>query len=67
LQGLTITSADGTNLAARRSGHGSPIVLAHVANGDLSTFALIEQLLAEHHAVLVHSRLGPGGQWRRLT
>lgn len=31
----TITSADGTNLAARHSGHGSPMVLVHGANGDL--------------------------------
>jgi pimeloyl-ACP methyl ester carboxylesterase len=47
----TITSADGTNLAARRSGHGSPMVLVHGANGDLDTFALIEGLLAERHSV----------------
>ena len=61
MQELTITSADGTTLAARRSGRGSPIVLVHGANGDLATFALIEGLLAEHHSVLVYSRRGRGG------
>jgi pimeloyl-ACP methyl ester carboxylesterase len=58
---LTIGSADGTNLAARRWGHGSPVVLAHGANGDLDTFALIEGLLAERHSVWVYSRRGRGG------
>jgi pimeloyl-ACP methyl ester carboxylesterase len=57
----TITSADGTNLAARRSGHGSPMVLVHGTNGDLDTFALIEGLLAERHSVWVYSRRGRGG------
>ena len=47
----TITSADGTTLAARHSGHGSPMVLVHGTNGDLDTFALIEGLLAERHSV----------------
>lgn len=57
----TITSADGTNLAARHSGHGSPMVLGHGANGDLGTCALIEGLLAERHSVWVYSRRGRGG------
>jgi pimeloyl-ACP methyl ester carboxylesterase len=57
----TITSADGTKLAARHSGHGSPIVLVHGANGSLETFALIEGLLAERHSVWVYSRRGRGG------
>lgn len=58
---MTITSADGTNLAARCTGHGSPIVLVPGANGDLDTFALIEGLLAERHSVWVYSRRGRGG------
>jgi pimeloyl-ACP methyl ester carboxylesterase len=58
---LTITSADGTKLAARRSGRGSPLVLVHGANGDLDTFALIEGALAERHTVWVYSRRGRGG------
>lgn len=57
----TITSADGTTLAARRSGRGSPLVLVHGAIGDLDTFALIEGLLAERHSVWVYSRRGRGG------
>ena len=57
----TIISADGTKLAARSSGHGSPVVLVHGANGDLDTFALIEGLLAERHSVWVYSRRGRGG------
>ena len=58
---MTITSADGTRLAARHTGHGSPIVLVHGANGDLDTFALVEGMLAEHHTVWVYSRRGRGG------
>ena len=61
MQVTTITSADGTNLAARHSGHGSPMVLVHGANGDLDTCALIEGLLAERHSVWVYSRRGRGG------
>jgi hypothetical protein len=57
----TITSADGTTLAARRSGRGSPLVLVHGAIGDVDTFALIEGLLAERHSVWVYSRRGWGG------
>lgn len=62
---MTITSADGTQLAARCSGHGSPLVLVHGANGDLNTFALIEDALARHHAVWVYSRRGRGGSGDR--
>jgi pimeloyl-ACP methyl ester carboxylesterase len=58
---MTLTSADGTKLAARCTGHGSPIVLVHGALGNLDTFALIEGLLAERHSVWVYSRRGRGG------
>lgn len=61
MQDTTITSADGTNLVARCSGRGSPIVLVHGANGDVDTFSLIEGLLAERHSVWVYSRRGRGG------
>jgi pimeloyl-ACP methyl ester carboxylesterase len=61
MPGLTITSADGTKLATRRSGRGSPLVLVHGANGDLDTFALIEGARAEQHTVSVYSRRGRGG------
>lgn len=36
-------------------------MLVHGANGDLDTFALIEELLAEQHTVWVYSRRGRGG------
>jgi pimeloyl-ACP methyl ester carboxylesterase len=58
---MTLTSADGTKLAARCTGHGSPIVLVHGAAGDVDTFALIEGRLAERHSVWVYSRRGRGG------
>ena len=58
---MTLTSADGTKVAVRCTGHGSPMVLVHGANGDLDTFALIEGLLAERHSVWVYSRRGRGG------
>jgi pimeloyl-ACP methyl ester carboxylesterase len=58
---VTVISADGTRLAARRSGHGTPLVLVHGAAGDLDTFALIEGALAERHEVWVYSRRGRGG------
>lgn len=57
----TVTSADGTVLAARRSGSGSPLVLVHGAMGDIDTLASVEGLLAEHHTVWVYSRRGRGG------
>lgn len=57
----TIISADGTKLAARRSGSGSPLVMVHGAMGDLNAFALVEGLLAERHTVWVYSRRGRGG------
>ena len=57
----TVTSADGTDLAARRSGHGSPMVLVHGATGSVDSFRLIEGLLAERHSVWVYSRRGRGG------
>jgi pimeloyl-ACP methyl ester carboxylesterase len=58
---MTLTSTDGTKLAVRCTGHGSPIVLVHGALGDVDTFALIEGLLAERHSVWVYSRRGRGG------
>ena len=58
---MTIVSADGTELATRTSGRGSPIVLVHGAIGDLDTFALIEGPLAERHSVWVYSRRARGG------
>lgn len=56
-----VVSPDGTELAARCSGSGSPLVLVHGAMGDLNAFALMEELLAERHSVWVYSRRGRGG------
>lgn len=57
----TVVSADGTELAARCSGSGSPLVLVHGAMADLNAFGPVEELLAERHSVWVYSRRGRGG------
>jgi pimeloyl-ACP methyl ester carboxylesterase len=57
----TVVSADGTKLAARCSGGGSPLVLVHGAMADLNAFGRTEELLAERHSVWVYSRRGRGG------
>jgi pimeloyl-ACP methyl ester carboxylesterase len=57
----TVVSADGTPLAARYSGSGSPLVLVHGAMGDLNTFTFLEAPLAKHHTVWVYSRRNRGG------
>ena len=62
---LTITSADGTELAARRSGRGTPLVLVHGGNGDLESFALIEAALSRPAHRLGVLPPGARGQWRR--
>lgn len=61
MENTTIVSADGTRLAARRSGSGSPLVLVHGAMADLDAFALVEGSLAARHTVWVYSRRGRGG------
>jgi pimeloyl-ACP methyl ester carboxylesterase len=58
---LTITSRDGTPLATRCSGNGSPIVLVHGALANLDAFAPIEERLAERHSVWTYSRRGRAG------
>jgi pimeloyl-ACP methyl ester carboxylesterase len=63
----TVVSLDGTELAARCSGTGSPLVLVHGAMGNLDTFGLIEPLLAERHTVWVYSRRGRGGSGDRIN
>jgi pimeloyl-ACP methyl ester carboxylesterase len=61
MRDVTVVSADGTQLAARCSGSGSPLVLVHGAMADLNAFGLTEQLLAKRHTVWVYSRRGRGG------
>lgn len=57
----SVTSPDGTELEARCSGSGSPLVLVHGAMADRDSFALVEGRLAERHTVWVYSRRGRGG------
>lgn len=57
----TIDSADGTKLAARCSGSGTPLVLVHGALSNLDAFALVEGPLSQRHSVWVYSRRGRGG------
>jgi pimeloyl-ACP methyl ester carboxylesterase len=56
-----VVSGDGTRLAARRSGSGTPLVMVHGAMGDLNSFAPLEEPLAAQHTVWVYSRRGRGG------
>ena len=58
----TITSVDGTKLAARHSGHGSPMVLVHGAIGSLETFA--SHLGPARRATLGVGLLPPGPRWQ---
>lgn len=58
---MKITSTDGTELVARSSGEGTPLVLVSGANGGLDTFRLLEPALAERHTVWVYARRGRGG------
>lgn len=57
----SVTSPDGTELEARCSGSGSPLVLVHGAMADRDSFALVEERLAGRHTVWVYSRRGRGG------
>lgn len=54
----TVTSADGTKLAARCSGEGTPMVLVHGANGDLDSFALIEGLYGDETDAAIYATPG---------
>ncbi len=55
-----VTSVDGTALAVRVTGEGPPIVLVHGSGNSKATWALVEPLLCEHHAVWVDDRRGRG-------
>lgn len=57
----TVVSSDGTPLAARRTGRGTPVVMVHGAMADLDAFDALEGMLAERHTVWVYSRRGRGG------
>jgi pimeloyl-ACP methyl ester carboxylesterase len=57
---ITITSPDGTRLAARHSGSGTPIVLVHGVLVDIDSSAAVEPLLAARHHVWAYSWRGHG-------
>ena len=61
MTGIPITSADGTQLAARHTGLGTPIVLVHGSLGNIDSFVFVEPLLAERHQVWVYSWRGHVG------
>jgi pimeloyl-ACP methyl ester carboxylesterase len=55
-----ITSTDGTQIAYRRSGSGSPLVLVHGTGGSAARWAPIVPALAKHFNVCVVDRRGRG-------
>lgn len=57
----TVTSADGTALAVRNSGDGTPVVLVHGTLDGIGAFSFVELPLAERYSVWVYDRRGRGG------
>jgi pimeloyl-ACP methyl ester carboxylesterase len=57
---LEIRSDDGTNLAARRSGQGRPVVLVHGSATDKGSFAVLEPALRATRTVWTYDRRGRG-------
>lgn len=55
-----IVSADGTELSARVTGSGPPLVLVHGTTGSKESWAFVEPGLAEHHTVWSYDRRGRG-------
>jgi pimeloyl-ACP methyl ester carboxylesterase len=55
-----VVSADGTPIAASRSGSGPPLLLVHGAIGDRTSFRYLEPLLAERFTVFTMDRRGHG-------
>lgn len=56
----TVISADGTAIAYRRSGHGSPLVLVHGSTADHTVWMQVLPTLEEHHTVYAVDRRGRG-------
>jgi pimeloyl-ACP methyl ester carboxylesterase len=54
----TITAADGTTLAVRRTGEGVPVVLVHGSAGGLDSWDPVVPHLADAFEVWVHARRG---------
>jgi pimeloyl-ACP methyl ester carboxylesterase len=57
----TVTSTDGTPIAAFTSGSGPAVVLVHGTAGDHTTFRVVGPLLAERYTVHAIDRRGRGG------
>lgn len=57
----TATSADGTQIAYWRQGHGSPLLLVHGSLSDRIAWILIQPLLAERFTVYAMNRRGREG------
>jgi pimeloyl-ACP methyl ester carboxylesterase len=57
---LTVTSADGTSIAYRRSGSGPPLVLVHGTTADHSRWARVLPGLEAHFTVYAVDRRGRG-------
>ena len=57
----TATSADGTQIAYWRQGHGSPLLLVHGALADRTAWILIQPLLAARFRVYAMNRRGREG------
>ncbi len=55
---MEIISADGTRLAARRTGRGEPLVLVHGSAGGLDSFDPVVPLLTDAFEVWVYERRG---------
>jgi pimeloyl-ACP methyl ester carboxylesterase len=55
---VEISTPDGTRLAARRSGHGEPVVLVHGSGGGLDSWEPVTPLLADEFELWVYARRG---------
>ncbi len=55
---ISVTAADGTRLAVRRFGRGTPVVLVHGSAGGLDSFDPVVPLLRDRYEVWVHARRG---------
>jgi pimeloyl-ACP methyl ester carboxylesterase len=56
----TITSADGTRIAVRRTGTGDPVVALHGSGGGLHSFAGVAERMADRHELWSVARRGHG-------
>jgi pimeloyl-ACP methyl ester carboxylesterase len=56
----TVRSTDGTELAVRVTGTGSPVVLVHGTTGSKDSWVFVEPLLATKHTVWAYDRRGRG-------